>query len=206
MRKNVPPSCIPIMLASLADNSLKQYDSCIKKWYLFCHTNNLNLFAATVTDVLSFLKELYDGGAQYGTLNSCRSAVSLILGQDLSNNDLIKRFFKGIYRLRPPLPRYNVTWDTSLVLDGLASWYPNNSLDLSKISQKLATLLALTTAHRVQTLSKINTKNLEFLGNEVRIKIPDLIKTSRPGTSQPMLILPTFHERPAICPVTTLLS
>lgn len=192
------------MLASLSDSSLKQYDTCLKKWFTFCKRNNLDLFVTNIPDVIAFLTQLYELGAQYGTLNSCRSALSLILDKELGNDDRIKRFFKGVFRLRPPLPKYNSTWDTSTVLNSLANWYPNNSLSLDKLTKKLVTLLALTTAHRVQTISKINIKNIEFFDNEVQIKIPDLIKTSRVGTPQPVLILPYFRSRPEICPTTTL--
>lgn len=194
------------MMASLSDNSIKQYDTCLKKWFLFCKTNQTDLYVTSVPTVIHFLTQQYESGAQYGTLNSCRSALSLIFDIDLGNDDRIKRFFKGIYRLRPPLPKYNTTWDTSLVLNYLTSWYPNENLNLEKISKKLATLLALTTAHRVQTISKINIINIEVFPNEIQIKIPDLIKTSRVGATQPTLILPFFRDQPAICPAATLNS
>ncbi|XP_072945846.1 uncharacterized protein [Epargyreus clarus] len=193
------------MLASLSNSSLKQYDTCFKKWFLFCNNNNINLYENSASTAIKFLTELFESGAQYGTLNSCRSALSLILGKNISDDDCIKRFFKGIFRLRPPQPKYNCTWDVSIVLNSLATWYPNESLDLENISKKLATLLALTTAHRVQTLSKINISNIDLFTSEIRIKIPDLLKTSRPGFIQPELILPYFLEKPEICPVNTLI-
>lgn len=68
----------------------------------------------------------------------------------VGSDERIKRFFKGFYRLRPPLPKYNYTWNTSIVLDSLTSWYPNEDLTLDKITSKLVTLLALVTAHRAQ--------------------------------------------------------
>lgn len=194
------------MLASLSENSLKQYDTCLKKWFIFCKTNNIDLYETSVTQVISFLTQLYESGAQYGTLNSCRSALALILGQETSNDDCVKRFFKGVFRMRPPLPKYNITWDTSIILNSLADWYPNETLNLEKISYKLSTLLALTTAHRAQTISKIDIRNIEFHINETCIKIPDLIKTSRPGATQPVLVLPFYREKPEICPVVTLRS
>ncbi|XP_061721260.1 uncharacterized protein LOC133528068 isoform X1 [Cydia pomonella] len=206
MKKFVPESAICIMLASLSNSSLKQYDSCLKKWFSFCINNQVDVYQASVPNVISFLTDLYHSGAQYGTLNSCRSALSLILGADIGNDNRMKRFFKGIFRLRPPLPKYSMTWDTSVVLNSLANWYPNATLNLEKISKKLVTLLALTTAHRVQTLSKINIKNIEFHVNEIHIKIPDLIKTSRVGVAQPTLVLPYFRERPEICPCAALHS
>ncbi|CAH2108885.1 unnamed protein product [Euphydryas editha] len=192
LKRNVPQSSIHIMLASLSHNSIKQYDTCLRKWFIFCKKNHINLHLKSASNVITFLTQLYEAGAGYGTLNSCRSALSLFLGQEIADDDLIKRFLKGTFRLRPPLPKYNITWDTSMVLNSLADWYPNDALSLEKLSKKLATLLALTTAHRLQTISKINIKNIEIYSNEIHIKIPDLIKSSRPGSTQPLLILPIF--------------
>lgn len=92
------------MLSSLSDNSIKQYDTSLRKWYRFCHNNNIDVFEASIPQIMYFLTEIYNLGSQYATLNSCRSALSIILGREIENDDRI-RFF----RLRPPLPKYNVT-------------------------------------------------------------------------------------------------
>lgn len=102
------------------------------------------------------------------------------------------------------MPRYSATWDTSVVLNFLIQWYPNEGLTLEKLSKKLITLLALSTAHRMQTFSKIKISNITFTDNQVLIKIDDLIKTSRIGSLQPILVLPFFTEKIQICPVLTL--
>lgn len=194
------------MLASLSENSLKQYDVSLKRWFKFCTENGSDLYEASVPTVIYFLTQQFNSGCQYGTLNSCRGALALILGSHISVDDRVKRFFKGIYRLCPPLPKYNMTWDTSKVLEALSLWYPNESLTLTKLSKKCVTLLALTTAHRVQTLAKINIKNIESVSSRISIKIPDLIKTSKARTNQPILYLPYYTEKPEICPVKTLIA
>lgn len=155
---------------------------------------------------MSFLTVAYNDGAQYGTLNSYRSALALIIKEKISENADLKRFFKGVYRSRPPRPKYNETWDTSVVLNHIEKWYPNENLSLEKISKKLVTLLALVTAHRVQTISKIKICNINRCPSEIKIKIPDLIKTSRAGATQPLLVLPFFEEKPQICPGKTMLA
>ncbi|CAK1595989.1 unnamed protein product [Parnassius mnemosyne] len=188
------------MLASLSANYIKQYDTCLKKWYNFCKNNNIDMYQTSIPIIIYFLTSLYHSGAQYGTLNTCRSALALIIGRQISEDDRIKRFFKGLFRLCPPLPKYDSTWDTSIVIETLASWVPNQNLPLEKISKKLVTLLALITAHRAQTLSKINIQNIRISLNEISIKVPDLIKTSRINSNQPTLVLPYFRERPEICP------
>lgn len=165
---------------------------------------HLNVFETSIPNVINFLTDQYNSGAQYGTINSCRSALALILGSEISTDDRVKRFIKGIFRLRPPLPRYNLTWDVSVVLNFLGNLYPNEDISLQMLSKKLLTLLALVTAHRLQTLSKIKINNIQVSENEIVIKIPDLIKTSRAGSTQPLLVVPFFHERPQVCPAKTL--
>ncbi|XP_072948702.1 uncharacterized protein [Epargyreus clarus] len=204
LKRGISPSSIDIMLASLSENSIKQYDTCLRKWFLFCSKNHINFYQASIPNVIYFLTDLFYSGAQYGTLNSCRSALSLILGHRLGEDDRIKRFFKGLFRLRPPLPKYDMTWDTSLVIETLASWTPNQNLSIEKISYKLVTLLALVTAHRVQTFSLINIRNINISCSEITIKIPDLIKTSLVNSVQPTLVLPYFRDRPDICPARLL--
>lgn len=158
LRRSLPPSSIDIMMASLSDNSIKQYEVCLKRWHSFCTHNNYDIFESSVPTIIYFLTQSFNSGAQYGTLNSYRGALSLLIGSHISSDDRVKRFFKGVFRLRPPTPKYNVTWDTSKVLDHLSTWYPNDSLSLEKLSKKCVTLLALTSAHRVQTLHKIKKK------------------------------------------------
>lgn len=206
LRRSVPPSAMNVMLASISQNSFKQYDVYLRRWFDFCNENSIDLYNASIPQVIYFLNYLYEEGAQYGTLNSCRSAIALLLGNNLGEDDRVKRFFKGIFRLRPPLPKYAITWDTSIVINYISKFYPNTTLDLDKITKKLVTLLALLTAHRVQTLSKINIKNIEMFPTKVNIKIPDFLKTTRKGSLQPILVLPFFEERPEICPGKTLLA
>lgn len=192
------------MMASLSNNSMKQYDVCLKKWWTFCKGSDINMYEASVPSVIYFLTQIFNNGGQYGTLNSYRSALSLILGKNISKDDRIIRFFKGVFRLRPPRPKYDVTWDTNCVLNFLRFKFPNEQLSLDEISKKCVTLLALTTAHRVQTLSKINIENINIMSSKIIIKIPDLIKTSHVGSKQPLLTLPFFNESVEICPANTL--
>ncbi|CAH1976734.1 unnamed protein product [Acanthoscelides obtectus] len=56
---------------------------------------------------------------------------------------VFSRFLKGIYRQKPPQPKYQITWDPSLVLDYLAKMYPLPEVSLPQLTCKLVTLLAL---------------------------------------------------------------
>ena len=86
----------------------------------FCYERNLDIFEANVNNVLTFLTELFHNGLGYSCLNTARCALSsfLQLGSSISigSHPLVRRFFKGVFILRPALPRYNITWDVNIVL------------------------------------------------------------------------------------------
>lgn len=192
-------------MASLSDSTYKQYDGCIKSWIQYCTKNNVNILLTSAPTVLNFLTDIFDKGAKYGTINSYKSALSLLLGSKILNDEIVKRFMKGVFKLRPIKPRYNLTWDPSTVLNYLAQKWPNEDLNLETLTKKTVTLLALVTAHRMQTLSFIKISNISIRNSrQIIIKIPDLIKTSRPNCTQPVLVLPYFNERPEICPARSL--
>jgi len=60
---------------------------------------------------------------------------------------------KGVFTLRPALPRYNVTWDVNKVLNYLQKLSPLKSLSLLELSQTLLMLLLLLSGQRGQTYS-----------------------------------------------------
>lgn len=74
--------------------------------------------------------------------------------------DQVKRLLKGVYKLRPALPKYTCTWDLQVVLNFIATWMPNRELSIEKINKIFVVLLALCTAHRIQTLFLIKLENI----------------------------------------------
>lgn len=197
---------IEILIASLSESSLRQYDSSLKKWWNFCKKEEIDPFLGSINNLLSFLTEEFKKKASLSSLNCYRSAISLIVGPELGKDEKVQRFFKGVAKLRPAAPRYDSTWNPQIVLRYLSNWYPNEELNLESLTLKLVTLLALVTGHRMQTLSVIDIRNI-YRANEdaLEIKIPDRIKTSGPNKNQPVLRLPFFTRNNAICVATILL-
>lgn len=159
-----------------------------------------------MNEILNFLSVKFSSVNSYATLNTCRSAISLIHTQDVGNDESIQRFCKGASTLKPQKPRYDFTWDPTLVIDYLKSFHPNDSLSLDKLTKKLATLLALFTAQRLQTLSKIKVDNIKFLDETVYIMIDEKLKTTRINRTQPSFQLQMLKELPQVCVFTTLKS
>ncbi|CAK1578331.1 unnamed protein product [Parnassius mnemosyne] len=198
------PEALVLMLASLSESTVKQYNVSYKLWWQFCNQHIINVFSPSLTFIMLFVTEQFNTGCSYGSLNSHRSALSLLVGSNLTTNDSVKRLLKGAYKLKPSVPKYIQTWDPQIVLNYLKEWFPNINLSLEKITKKLVTLLAICTGHRVQTLSLIKLENISFTSSGAKIVISDLIKTSAPGRDQPVLVLPFFTHNLNICPASTL--
>lgn len=200
IERGVPEAAMKIVMASFATNTLNQYNSSLKAWWLFCQNNNINFSQATISDVILFLTERFNCGSGYSSLNTHRSALSIILGKDVVTNDCVNRFLKGAYKIKPPNPKYNITWDPSIVLVYLANYFPYDKITLHDLAHKCITLLAIASAQRMQTLSLIKINNISIRDNILEIRVPDIIKTSRPGAFQPLIRLPFIRENEKICP------
>ena len=68
------------------------------------------MLSPSVEVALDFLTDLFNKGAGYSAINTARSASSAVI--TLPNNivfgqhPLVCRFVKGVFQLRPSLPRY----------------------------------------------------------------------------------------------------
>ena len=172
----VPNISLAICMASITNGTIKQYNSGLKLWWEFCKRKNKNIFLVSVPNVLKFLTLYFNKGASHGTLNSYRCAIAQIAGLDFANDFRLKRFFKGVFNLRPNEPKYYTTWDPSIVLNYIKTFPINRSLQT--LTYKLAALLALSTGQRVQTLASIEISNIVIADDGITIKIPKKLKTS----------------------------
>lgn len=171
-----------ILLSSWRESTKKQYRTYIGKWVSFCCKREINVFEADVNNVLSFLTELYKSGLGYSCINTARSALSSFIqlnNVNIGSHPLVRRFIRGVFVLRPALPRYNVTWDVNIVLKYLKSLSPLSSLSLLQLSHKLVMLLALLSGQRGQTLHLIDIRNIHLQENSRKIVIGDMLKTSK---------------------------
>ena len=75
---------------------------------------------------MNFLAELFQSGAGYSAVNTARSALSSILmlpgNTTFGSHPLVSRLLKGVFELRPALPKYQSIWDISVVLNMLECW------------------------------------------------------------------------------------
>ncbi|KAJ8912752.1 hypothetical protein NQ315_016708 [Exocentrus adspersus] len=176
LKRGTPENAVSIMMASITEGPLKQYSASLKKYWDFCQNKQVDALQYNLNIYLNFLLGILDSGSSFSILNLYRSELNLIL------NPI------SVANIRPPTPKYRVTWNPDSLLEFLGKWYPLETLDLEKLTYKLVTLMALTSTSRVQTLSVIKLTNISKSGNTLQIKIPDRIKTSALGKPQPVLI------------------
>jgi hypothetical protein len=187
------------MLASLAPSTIRQYSGSLRSWWKFCYRHHCSPFTPETKEVLQFLSDLSDTVGSYASLNSARSAISLISTNAVGDDPLVKRFCKGVSVLKPSRPRYDYIWDPSPVVTKLAALFPHNALSLEELTKKLVLLLALASGQRCQTLAAIRISQVSFTAARVLIRVPDRLKTSAPGRSQPLLSFPRFEGHSNLC-------
>lgn len=161
----------------------------------------------SVSEVLEFLRSLYDKGLGYSAINSHRSALSSILqvpGIDkIGEHVLVCRFMKGIYNLRPPQTRYTKMWDMNKVLGYLKNLGQNKDLTIKQISLKTAMLLAILAGRRLHTLHQLDKTHMDIcdVSRKVVCQIPGLIKTSKPSKPNKPIVYRAYTKDLLLCPV-----
>lgn len=187
------------MISSLSSATLRQYNKPLKLWNNFCSKQKICPFNASICKIIEFLNLSFQNINKYTSLNTYRSAISLITNKEVGSDKNIKRFCKGAANEKPSEPKYDYTYDPKIVISYLEKLQPNENLSLEILTKKFVTLLALITAQRVQTLSKIKMENINFSADEAKIFITEKLKTSSVNRTQPILSIPKFYENEKIC-------
>ncbi|KAL1514377.1 hypothetical protein ABEB36_003644 [Hypothenemus hampei] len=157
----------------------------------FCAEECWEIFSVTTEQILHFLTVCFQKGSTYTTLNSTRAALGHILDENVLGDFRLRRFFKGVYNLRPTRPKYDNVWDPAIVLTYLET-QKNAVLDLKALTLKLTALLLLSTGHRLQTVANIELCHIEQTSQGVTIKIPKRLKTSGRNRTQPHFLFSYF--------------
>ena len=192
--KNISGHSADIILASWRSGTQKQYQTYINKWLNYCCERELDSLHPSVADVIQFLT-LFEKNLSYSSLNTARSALSTIItvdGMSIGNHPLVVRFLKGVFNLRPPVPRYKGVWDVSIVLRFLKTLSPVSSLSLKNLSLKLVMFLSLVTAQRGQPLHLLNINLISTYDSSIVFTFNKPLKQSNPRTQVKPLVLKAY--------------
>ena len=96
---------------------------------------------ASYDQAMSLLSNMfYEKKGKYVTVAAACSALSAILpkinGQTFGKDDHVSRMIKRIFKLRPSLPKYVVTYDPDIILQYMDSLPANNLLSMDLLSIK----------------------------------------------------------------------
>ena len=196
-----------IILASWRQGTQKQYTTYIKQWLSFCEKGSKNGFQPSLQDILEFLTA-QSKRLGYSAVNTARSALSTFItidGVKAGEHPLISRFMTGVFNQNPALPRYVETWDPQIVVSYLESFPDFGDITLKQLALKLAMLLALTTAQRIQTLKALSIADMEVLPDRYVFRINCLLKqTSSKGNGSrhlPPVVLKEYSQNKKLCVV-----
>ena len=194
---------IDIMIKGWRLSSRLQYSVYLKKWTNFCKERKHDPLSRNDKKALEFLRKLFKQGYSYSAINTARSSLSTIFDNpSFGNTTAVQQFMRGVYNLRPNIPRYKATWDVSIVLRHLEKCAPIKYLSLQQLSHKLTTLLALVTGQRVQTLHALSLTHCHIQKDMITFNIQSILKHSTPKNKTSNTIdIPAFHENKRICPV-----
>ena len=194
------------MMNSWRPSTLNQYKVYLNKWIAYCNTQKIDPLKSNSISGLEFLRILFKQGLSYSAINSARSALSCIFYcPPFGESPLVIKFMRSIYNCRPSRPRYDKTWDVSLVLKTLEKWSPGLLLSRRDITMKLATLLALVSGQRIQTIHALDINFLHVDHKCVTFTINKLMKqNSANNKTGNQIIIPKYEKNKKICPVVCL--
>ena len=158
---------------------------------------SLDSLHPSVAGVFQFLTALFKKDLSYSSLNTARSALSTIItvdGMPIGSHPLVVRFLKGVFNLRPPVPRYKEVWDVSIVLRFLKTLSPVASLSLRSLTLKLVMLLSLVTAQRGQTFHLLDINLMSIYDSSIVFTFNKPLKQSNPRTQVKPLVLKAYDE------------
>ena len=147
---------------------------------------------------IEFLTEYFKTGVGYSSVNSARSALSSIIkpvcNVPFGKSPLVCRFLKGVFNIRPALPRYVTTWDVTKVFTFIKSKPTLTNCDLKTLSHRLAILLCLTTGQRDRTIKCLNLDCIKISSDKIVFFVPQNLKTTQPGHHLSSVELKTFKD------------
>ena len=155
------PDVIEILLSSWSESTKKRYAGPWRAWAEWCAVRGWCPFSAPVTSVLLFLANLLkEKDLEYRTIAVYRSAISqthdLVDSVPLGELPIVSKFMKGVFRTKPPKPKYCSSWNVAKVLDFLRNQELLDKLSLKLLTFKLTVLLALTTSARAHELAALD--------------------------------------------------
>lgn len=117
---------------------------------------------------------------------------------------IVRRFMKGLFELRPALPRYKSIWDLNIVFNYFRGRPAAPELSLKELTLKLTFFLSLLSGQRCQTIKYLNTDNMELTIDKCILQITDKVKQTCVGTRIPPFSFVAYPTDKKLCIISHL--
>lgn len=190
----------------LASETASGYGYVFRKFRIFCEQLLADPLTCPPSVIVKYLRYMSESGAEYSTVNFHRSAISKfhvsVDGSPVGEHPLVSQAVRAVFRLKPPLPKYQATFDIVPVLNYVRS-LPTDSISLKQLSFKALFLTVYSSISRVSSMARIG-PSLKEHRDCVVLHLVSLEKQARAGHVRGYLRIPTFTEDPELCPVRAL--
>ena len=201
---------IAVIVASWRDGTTSQYQTYLQKGLEFCKQKHCDVLSPPIPLTLDFLSKLYERGLSYSAINTARSMLSSVLQLNINSSipfgqlPIVRRFMKGMFEVRPELPRCKSIWDLNIISNYFGGRPAAPELSLKELTLKLTFLLSLFNGQRCQTIKYLNTDNMELTIDKCIFQITDKVKQTRIGTHIPPLSFLAYPKDKKLCIISHL--
>ena len=206
-QQNLSADITDIIMASWRRGTQVQYKTYVEKWLAFCRKKKIDNSCPNISEALEFLSSLHKQGLSYFTINTARSALSAILNigeYTFGSHPLVTRFFKGLYELNKPEPKYKYIWNVNAVLEHLKTVEPLEQITLKELTLKLVMLLLLATGQRGQSIYLLSLDGMTMRDHSCTFELMEHIKTSKPNKVIKPIEINFYLPDKTLCPLTVL--
>ena len=199
---NLSSHVVDLVMNSWKKFTEKQYSPHINRWFDYCTRHNIDPFDSNVKGA-EFLAEYFHEAVSYSMVNTARSALSSVFlakyGTPFGKHPLIVRLLRGVFKQRPSLRCYTVTYDVAKVLQYISNSYSEISLEF--LTKNLAILMCILSGQKSQTRSLLNTNYMHVGENQFIFYITSLLKATRSGFHQHSSEFRRYNEQ-SLCAIT----
>ena len=189
---------VDILMASWRKGTFSNYSLYMSKWFKFASCNKVSPVEPPLQIALAFLTSLVRQGKSFNQICMARSALSSVINQQhvsFGNIPVVKRYMKGIFENNPTFPKFQFTWNVSLLFNYFRNMQDIDALDTQKLTQKLAMLMTLISGGQtVQTIHSIRVSDIKILDNKVVIPIMSPIKQTKPTKHMARLCFQIYNK------------
>ena len=153
-------------------------------------------------NVIQIQAEEYERGLSFNYLSGYISTLKNYLPNYILDANVVKKFKKGLFKLRLPKTKYHAIWDVNILLHFLENMSTDSDMD---VSRKLVFLFILLSGSRVNSISYLKITNMYLTDTECTFVFDDVLKLSRPSFKEKLLVFRVFPQNPKLCPVSTLM-